>query len=76
MRGDVSKFRYEIFFVSQWYGQYQKVFMLRVLWLENFMCDLVNTENYTDKYLNIIEDYETAKTLFTARCIFIREKVR
>ena len=40
------------------------------------MCDLGNTKNYTDKYSNIIKDYDTANNVFTAEYIFIREKVR
>ena len=44
--------------------------------LSQCMCDLGNTENDTDKYTNINEDYETAKKTFTVEYIFIREKVR
>ena len=39
------------------------------------MCDLENTENDTDKSPNIIEDYETARKLFTAEYIPIRGEV-
>ena len=40
------------------------------------MYDLGSTENDTDKYSNIIMDSETAKKLFTAEYIFVRNKVR
>ena len=40
--------------------------------LSHIMCDLVNTENDTDKSPNIIEDYDTAKNLFTEEYIFIK----
>ena len=41
-----------------------------------FLCDLVNTDNDTEKSPNIIDDYETAKKPFTSEYIFIWEKVR
>ena len=44
--------------------------------LIHVMCDLVNTKNDTDKYPNIIEDYETVNKCFTAEYIFIRKKMR
>ena len=34
------------------------------------------TENDADKYQNVIEDYETAKNIFTVEYIFIRDKFR
>ena len=40
--------------------------------LSHVMCDLVKTENGAYKYPNIIEYYETAKKLFTAKYIFAR----
>ena len=44
--------------------------------LSHVVCDLVNTVNDIDKYIRIIEDYDTAKKLFTAEYIFVGEKVR
>ena len=43
--------------------------------LSHVMCNLGNTENNTDKYLNIIEYYEIERKLFTAKYIFISDKV-
>ena len=43
--------------------------------ISHVMCEFGKTENDTDKYPNKIEDYETAKKLFTVKYIFISEKV-
>ena len=40
--------------------------------ISHFLFDLVKTENDIEKSPNIIEDYETAKKLFTAEYIFVR----
>ena len=40
------------------------------------MCDLGNTEDYIEKYPNIIEYYDTAKKRFIAQYIFIGETFR
>ena len=42
----------------------------------HIMCELGKTENDTEKSTNIIEDYDTAKIVFTAKYIFTREKFR
>ena len=40
--------------------------------LGHVICYLVNNENDTEKYQNIIEDYDTAKKLFTSEYVFTR----
>ena len=44
--------------------------------LSHVMCDLGNSENYTEPPPNNIEDYGTENKLFTVEYIFIREAIR
>ena len=53
-----------------------KVFYVNDDVLSHFMCDLGNTEYDKDKYPNMIDDYDTAKNLFTVEYIFVRGKLR
>ena len=49
MRGDVPKVHCVILVRSQWYGKYKKFFNGRDDVLNHVMCDLVKTENDTEK---------------------------
>ena len=42
--------------------------------IDHVMCNFGINENDTEKYLDIIEYYDTAKKLFSAEYIFIRDK--
>ena len=44
--------------------------------LSHVVYNLIKNKNDTEKSPNIIDDYDTAKKLFTVGCIFIRDKVR
>ena len=53
-----------------------KVFHGNYFILVRVICEWVKTENESDKYPNIIEDYETSEKLFIAEYIFVRAIVR
>ena len=75
MCGDVPKVHYGVFVRSQWYGKYQEYLCGKDAVLSHVICDLVKTENNTEKYPNTIDYYDTA-TIFLLQSIFVRNKVR
>ena len=72
--GNVPKARCGIFRDSM-VREISKGFYGEYYMLIHVMCDLLKTENYTNKYPNIIEDYETEKKNITAKDFFSRIKL-